>query len=151
VSVPLVRSNNSLESILQTVQWDEAWSYDSSLQEWKWSMKSKPYPGELTSVNASMAIWLHVVARSNFTVAGIVPKRTDVQLHAGWNLVGYPSFLQNISAGDLKAIVTAERIEGYVPFAPYFLKQMSDGETLQVGFGHWVKVTSEAVWTVVNS
>ncbi|MCK5291403.1 MAG: hypothetical protein KAR39_05265 [Thermoplasmata archaeon] len=150
-SVPLVQSNSGLESVLQTVRWEEAWSYDSSLQEWKWSVKSKPYTGELTNINSSMAVWIDVVARSNITVAGIVPKRTDVQLHAGWNLVGYPSFMQNCSAGDLKAIVTAETIEGYVPMAPYFLRRMSDGEPLQVGFGYWVKVTNEAVWTVVNS
>lgn len=152
ISIPLTQLNESVETVLQTVEWDKAWTYNPPNENWKWHMKFKPYPGELRKVNITDGIWINVTQSSNLTVAGIVPTITVIALHEGWNLVGFPSFQQDYTVGDLKAAVTAERIEGFDAFSPpYFLKALTDGEFLQTGFGYWVRVTSEDVWTVVNS
>lgn len=151
VSVPLLTPGD-IETTLQTVKWDKAWAFDTYIQRWKWQMKSKPYPGELNFLNNTMAFWIDVTEDSNLTVAGVVPTITSIALQSGWNLVGFPSFNSTYTIGDLKAQTTATRIEGFSPSdSPYNLKLMMDVDVLQAGFGYWVKVDSDTVWTVAVS
>jgi hypothetical protein len=151
VSIPLVQSDESIQTLLQTVFYDNAWSYDSINQEWKSFSISKPYGGTLQSANHTMGVWVDVTRDSNFTVAGVVPTSTTINLQAGWNLVGFPSFDNNYAVADLKATVVVERIEGFDGLAlPYFLEVMADGDFLQAGFGYWIRVNTETIWTVEN-
>ncbi|MCK4443025.1 MAG: hypothetical protein KAW09_00675, partial [Thermoplasmata archaeon] len=95
---------------------------------------------------------VNVTQDSNLTVAGVVPASTAINLQAGWNLVGLPSFDDNFTVADLKAAVAVEKLEGFdglVP--PYFLRTMTDGDYLQAGFGYWIQVKSETVWAIENS
>ena len=148
VSIPLIQSNESIETVLQTVNYDRAWYYDSSSQEWKWHMTYKEYRRGLWSVNHTMGIWVNVTENSNLTVAGVVPAQTTIHLIQGWNLVSFPSVNATYTVADLKTETGATRVEGYDLTPPYFLRVMSDAEALQVGYGYWVKVEAEVVWTV---
>ena len=151
VSIPLVQSDMSITTVLQTVKWDKAWTYDSASEEWLTYVKSKPYLGGLESVDQSMAIWVNVFVDSNLTVAGIVPVQTEIQLRAGWNLVGFPSFSTTYTVADLKADTGATRVEGYDPASPpYFLREMLDSDILLAGEGYWVFVPANVFWTVQN-
>ncbi|MCK5291267.1 MAG: right-handed parallel beta-helix repeat-containing protein [Thermoplasmata archaeon] len=148
VSTPLIQSNESIEVVLQTLRWDKAWTYNSSIKEWKWHMNFKPYLGQLDSLARNEGLWVNVIAQSNLTVTGIVPEATDIHLYPGWNLVGFPSFNSTYTVGDLKTETNATRVEGYIPLiSPYFLQALSDGDILQTGFGYWINVESEVVWT----
>ena len=148
ISIPLIQSNESIESVLQTVKYDKAWYYDSSPQEWKWYMKSKGYRRGLWNVNHTMGIWVNVTQDSNLTVAGVVPAQTTVHLYEGWNLVSFPSFSTTYVVADLKAETGATRVEGYDPSPPNFLRVLGDAEVLQVGYGYWVRVEADTVWTI---
>ncbi len=149
LSVPLVQSDESIETVLQTVKWDKAWSFDSSSQDWRWHMKFKPYEGEYERMNLTEGLWVNVTESSNLTVAGVVPSTTTIHLDAGWNLVGFPSFRNDYFVADLKATIPLDRIEGYdATSPPYFLRLVPDGEGLQTGFGYWVDVSEEATWTI---
>ncbi|UCD92807.1 MAG: right-handed parallel beta-helix repeat-containing protein [Methanobacteriota archaeon] len=151
VSYPHIQSDNRIETVLQTVKWDKAWTYNSSIQEWKWHMKFKPYLGELQVVDLTEGLWVNVTEGSNFTVAGIVPTSTSIQLFAGWNLVGFPALRDDYLVVDLKAVVSVERIEGFdAATPPYFLKALTDGDVLQTGFGYWIKVENVISWIVDN-
>ena len=89
---------------------------------------------------------------SNLAVAGIVPSSTSIYLHAGWNLVGFHSFNGTYAVSDLKASVGVETVEGFDELAPpYFLRAMTDGDVLQAGYGYWIRMSSDDLWTVVNS
>ena len=152
VSIPLIQSIENIETVLQTVKWDKAWTYDSSAQKWKSHMMFKPYKGELNEVNVTMGIWVNVMEQSNLTIAGVVPSITSIYLHAGWNLVGFPSFNGTFAVSDLKATVGVERVEGFEPMTPpYFLRALTDGEILQTGFGYWIRTLTDGLWTVINS
>ena len=151
VSIPLSQSDESVEVVLQTLSFDKVWFYDSLNLRWKSYIESKPYIGELRHVNHTMGLWVNVTQDSNLTVAGVVPTSTTIDLQAGWNLVGFPSFDDNYTVADLKVAVTVERIEGFDGLAqPYFLRALTDGDFLQAGFGYWIKVGSETIWTVQN-
>jgi hypothetical protein len=152
VSIPLIQSDESIQTVLQTVSYDNAWSYDPFNQEWKSFMKSKPYGQSLEYLNHTMGIWVNVTQDTNLTVAGVVPTTTTIDLQAGWNLVGFPSFDDNYTVADLMATVALERIEGFESSAPpYFLRVMGDVDFLQAGFGYWIRVQSPVIWTVENT
>jgi parallel beta-helix repeat protein len=137
ISIPLIQSDENIQTVLQTLSFNNAWSYDPINQEWRSFSKSKPYGQSLEYLNHTMGIWVNVTQ--------------DSDLQAGWNLVGFPSFDDNYTVADLKPAVAVERIEGFDGLAsPYFLRALVDGDFLQAGFGYWIKVPNEAIWTVEN-
>jgi hypothetical protein len=149
VSIPLIRSDESIEIALQTACYDKAWSYDSFSQKWKWYMSFKTYRRDLWSVNHTVGLWINVTEESNLTVAGIVPITTDIHLSAGWNLVGFPSLNSSFTVSDLNAVIGATRVEGFDSLAPpFYLRVQEDTEVLQAGYGYWVRIESETVWVV---
>lgn len=138
VSIPLIQSYESVESVLQTVKFDKAWAYDSSTSKWRSYMSSKPYKGELKTINHTMGIWVNATSDCNLTVAGLVPASTLIHLKSGWNLVSFPSF-SNYTVGELRTDVNASRIEGFDSTSePYHLRLLSDSDRLQPGYGYWV-------------
>ena len=151
VSIPLIQSDENIETVLQTVKFDKAWVYDSVAEKWKWFTTFKPYKGVLTGINETRGFWVNVTENCNFTTAGIVPIQTIIHLSKGWNLVGFPSFQQDYVFADLKADVTVERVEGFnVSAPPYFLRLMLGGDILETGYGYWMNVAAETAWTVRN-
>jgi len=148
VSIPLVQSNESIETVLQMAQHDKAWFYDSSSQEWKWFMKNKEYRRGLWGVNHTMGIWINDTQNSNLTVAGIVPAQTTIHLFKGWNLVSFPSFNTTYTVADLKAEIGATRVEGYDSAPPHFLRVLGDADVLQAGYAYWVRVDADVEWIV---
>jgi len=151
VSIPLIQSNASIETVLQTVEYDKAWYYDSSSQEWKWHMTFKKHRRDMWDFNHTVGFWVNVTEDSNLTVAGVVPAQTTMTLHAGWNLVSFPAFNTTYTVSDLKAEVGATRVEGFDGSAfPHFLRTLGDVEVLQAGQAYWVRVEADMVWTVFN-
>ena len=155
ISIPLIQSNESIEHVLQTVEYDKAWYYDSLDQEWRWHMPFKCYRRGLWTINNTMGLWVNYTAGSYVTVAGIVPTQTSIQLYKGWNLVSFPSFDTSYTVGDLKADTGATRVEGFVetmpPWPPSLLWVLGNGEVLIAGIGYWVKVEADTVWIVEAS
>lgn len=151
ISTPLIQLNESIKNVLQTVKFDKVWSYDSLSGKWNWHMRFKTHRGELKTINHTMGIWVNVTAESNLTVAGIVPAQIAIHLHAGWNLVGFPSFSSTYRVANLKASTNATRIEGFDPVSsPYHLKILSDTGVLRAGEGYWINVPFETQWVVRN-
>ncbi|MFQ6107700.1 MAG: CARDB domain-containing protein, partial [Thermoplasmata archaeon] len=148
ISVPLIQSNESIETVLQTVEYEKAWFYDSSSQEWKWYMKSKTYRRGLWNVNHTMGLWINVTQDSNLTLAGIVPAQTTIHLYEGWNIVSFPSWNASFTVADLKASVPVERVEGFDPAPSHFLRVLSDSDVLLAGRAYWVKVQADVEWII---
>ena len=148
MSIPLIQSNESIEHVLRTVEYDRAWYYDSLDQEWMWHMPFKNYRRGLWTINHTMGLWVVATGASTLTIAGVVPTQTTIQLHKGWNLVSFPSFNTSYTVADLKADTGATRVEGYDTVPPYYLRVLGDAEVLQAGYGYWVSVELDIVWTV---
>ncbi|MCJ2563826.1 MAG: hypothetical protein LN417_07030, partial [Candidatus Thermoplasmatota archaeon] len=148
VSIPLIQSDGSIETVLQTVLYDRAWYYDSSSKEWKWCNRIKEYRRGLWDLNHTMGAWINVTLDSNLTVAGLVPAQTVIHLHEGWNLVSFPSFNSSYSVADLKLEIGPTRVEGNDPVQPYFLTVLEDADLLRAGYGYWVRVDAALDWIV---
>jgi parallel beta-helix repeat protein len=152
VSIPLIQYDERIAAVLQTLSFDKLWFYNSFEQEWKTLIKSKPYLGDLTHLNHTMGFWVNVTEESNLTVAGLVPSQIWIPLRVGWNLVGFPSFLENYTIEDMIVLTGAiERVEGFDASAsPYFLKLLQDSDVLQVGQGYWVRVAWDTFWIIIK-
>ena len=148
VSIPLIQSDESIETVLRTVKYDKAWFYDSFSKEWKWFMKNKEYRRGQWNVNHTMGIWVSVTLDSNLTIAGVVPTQTTIHLYEGWNLVSSPSFNASYTGYDLGMDTAAIRVEGHDPSPPYHLRVLGDAEVLWAGYGYWVLVGADTTWTV---
>jgi Fe-S cluster biogenesis protein NfuA len=152
VSIPLIQSQAEIETVLQTVKFDEAWAHNSSSKDWMSYVTYKPYRGDLMMIDHKEGLWVNVTSPCNLTVAGIVPWTTQIQLSAGWNLVGYPSFNASYTVSVLKTDTGAARVEGFNPSTPpYFLNIMSNGDTLETGYGYWMYSQNDGAWTIQNS
>jgi len=93
-------------------------------------------------------LWVNVTEDSNLTVAGMAPAQTMIQLQEGWNLVSFPSFNTSYTVADLKAETGATSVEGYHLAPPHYLRVLGDAEVFQTGYGYWVKVEADTIWTV---
>ncbi|MFQ5883852.1 MAG: Ig-like domain-containing protein [Thermoplasmata archaeon] len=148
VSIPVTPLDASVESVLQTLNFDSVWYFDSLNQSWKSYSKWKSYSRQLEEILRTMGVWVNVTENSNLTVAGVVLAQTTVQLSQGWNLVSFPSFNSSYTVADLRAETGAIRVEGYSPSAPYFLRVLGDAEVLQAGYGYWMRVDADVDWIV---
>jgi parallel beta-helix repeat protein len=152
VSIPLVQYDEDIQTVLQTVEFQESWSYDSVNQEWESFMKSKPYPGNLKSINHRTGLWVNVTRASNLTVAGVVPLQTSISLTAGWNLVAFPSFDANYLVSDLNSTLPLDRIEGFDASSPtYYLRALQGSDKLEAGHGYWIRVALDVDWILFNT
>jgi len=150
ISVPLILENETLDFALQTLKYDTVWYYNNTdlFDPWKSYSPLKMF-NDLMIVNRTMALWVNVTEGGNLTMVGIVPKATSIELKQGWNFVGYPSFIERTVAETL-SVVNYERIEGYSQSPPEYLRIYSDGDFMIAGYGYWLKVSTDATWTLTN-
>ena len=83
----------------------------------------------------------------NLTVTGSIPGSTNILLHSGWNLVGYPSLVEK-SISDALAGTGYDRVEGFNATAPYRINQLADSYMMKPGEGYWVHVPADSIWTI---
>jgi hypothetical protein len=152
ISSPVLSSDSSFSSVLRTLDWDKAWSYDSwdMIDHWKSSVIGKPF-NDFATVAPSTGIWVNVRTADYFTVAGGVPVEVKISLSTGWNLVGYPSFRSDYTIADLTGDTQCVEMEGYsLPAAPYHLMRLQPTDIMMAGSAYWVRVPADIVWTVEN-
>jgi hypothetical protein len=152
LSIPLVPSDTSIRNVLQTVSFERVIYYDAMAgkrHNWRTFDTRKPY-SDLKYIDSSMAVWVEVNSDSQLSVAGLVPLQTSIHLVVGWNLVGYPSFI-NRTVGGALAGATYQNVETYDPTdPPWFLKRLSDTDLMWAGEGYWIHVSSDFDWVLSN-
>ena len=84
-------------------------------------------------------------------MTGYLEGVTVLSLHAGWNMVGYPSFNTSYTVADVKAAIgfagaVVEKFDSRA--APYYLQRAADSYTLAAGEGYWIFVPADTDWTV---
>lgn len=151
VSTPLIPYDASTSVQLQTLSYDRAWTYDAFdlVDGWKSYATAKPYFGDFQTIDHKMGIWVNVLAAGYLTVAGTVPTMTSIQLSAGWNLVGYPSFTNDTIANALTGIAY-DRIEGYDALDPYHLIALGAGDVMHTGEAFWIYLPIGATWDIAQ-
>lgn len=143
----------SLPNVFGPLSFDRAWVYDGSDPTNKWKAS---IPGKLISdldlasnVDRATAYWIDFHEDGLLQIIGDVWVTTNINLKAGWNLVGYPSINTQYTVADLKMETGATEVETSDYSAPiYNLKRLSDSDVLIPGHGYWIYVPTDTLWIV---
>ncbi len=151
ISLPLITASSNIATILSGISWDRAFIYDP-MDPNPWLSNRNGGPAEFndfTAVDITMGIWVHATAAGTLTISGGIPSSTAITLHAGWNLVGYPTLTEGMSALDALAGTGADMIAIADAASPFIIDVMDlSTVTMTPGHGYWVHVPADAVWTV---
>jgi hypothetical protein len=147
VSVPLIPMDMGIDSVLEGVPFNEAWFFDSVDKEWSSIVRSRPYGSSSLNIDHVMGFWVNLTEDANITLAGIVPTNTAIELIAGWNLIGFPSFNHHITVGYLRSLHSIGTVECFdSTVSPYYLRPMQSSEFLLPGQGYWLQVENDSLW-----
>jgi parallel beta-helix repeat protein len=156
ISLPLKPLDLSMPKVLQDMGgdtlWDRAMWYDPGAPE-RWRQHKAGWPAamqDLRSANISMGIWLNVTTLGDgtITVLGARPNATSILLHAGWNLVGYPSLCTNMTVAYAFWGTGVDAVEFFDATATYKTKVAAPSYIMCPGEGYWVHAVADTVWVV---
>jgi hypothetical protein len=151
ISIPVQPLDTSVTSVFSSIsgKWDVVKYYDTRgvSDPWK-SFRVGGSSNDLLNIDRTMGVWLRATSSCTLEVQGTVPVSTNINLYAGWNLVGYPS-QDPSSASSSLAGTGADIVSVYKAESPYIDDRTDlSGVTLQSGNGYWVHVPADATWVV---
>jgi len=168
VSFNVKPTNPAIASVLSSINgnYDLVYAWDASIANNNWKKYSPTAPGysnTLSALNETMGFWIHMTAADSLDVTGSVPVTTAIGLSinaGGWNLVGYPSManrplpqaLSDNGAGtDFSLVYAYHASETADPWKLFGLASpgwANDLTELSPGWGYWVKVSANHIWSV---
>jgi len=152
LSLPYVQQDEAIQQILSGIwpAYDFVRAYNETLVG-KWLTYYENRPPQLNTLHTldhKMGFWIYINAPGQtLTMEGFDPVVTEIPLHAGWNLVGYPS-MTPVSVGLALGGSGADEVMGYDGGAPYHIGPLPGSYLMQPGEGYWVHVPADTVWTV---
>jgi hypothetical protein len=157
VSVPLIQVDTSLNSVLSSISgfYNIVQHYNAFHGQWHSTSD------DLTHVDRTMALWIHMKQAKNLVLVGEVPTSTSIELtvaNGGWNFIGYPSFyekpvadvlLSNTGFYDAVQVYyghdTEDHWKHYEIAKP---PELNDLDLMKPGYGYWVHVTQDYTLTI---
>ncbi|MEE9151350.1 MAG: hypothetical protein V3U20_05895, partial [Thermoplasmata archaeon] len=157
ISIPLIQSNTSLSSVLESIQgkYDAVQWYDTTdtSKPWKHYKMGKPYGNDLFEINETMGFWIHITQPGDtiFWYNGTQPvvNRTII-FHEGWNLVGYPSLTNYNRTDGLNNLTFGSEVDSIWTFDASTQKweEMGPSDYFEPGRGYWVHAKVKCTWEV---
>jgi uncharacterized protein YkwD len=158
VSFPYIVSDTSLKTVLSSIggKYDKVQTYDptDTQNSWKNYNSQKPEDlNQLSDLDNSLAFWIHVTDPSgaDLAVEGTAPSSPQsIQLHAGWNLVSYPSetersrnnALNNLDFGSDVLIIQ------YYDEQTDSMENMGVPDRMKSGKGYLIYASTGCEWVV---
>ncbi len=144
ISLPWQRNKVSIEKALSGISWTKAMVYINN----KWYVYNKErdakYNLGFPEIDNTMGIW--VECTENGVIDGPDWNRsTTIELHKGWNLVGYPSTHAK-KVSDVFYRIPWRYLETMDESGN--MQHLSISDYMQTGKAYWIYVTSDCTWTV---
>lgn len=163
VSLPRMPFDSGIESVLAGISgsYDLVFAYDHSDPGSPWrryAPDAPTYVNELTELGETMGFWIHMTEPVDLPIFGETPWKTEILLHEGWNLVGYPDTITRTPSEAFAGISTyVTRVWAYDAsdiqdqwklYVPGTLPGVNDLTLMHPELGYWVEVNSDCVWKV---
>ncbi len=157
ISIPLIQSNTSLSSVLESIQgkYDAIQWYDITdpNDPWKHNKAGKPFGNDLFEINETIGFWIHITQPGDtiFLYNGTQPiVNQTVILHEGWNLVGYPSLKGYDRTDGLNDINFPTEVDAILSYNASTQKWEELGPTdhFEIGRGYWIHAKQKCTWEV---
>jgi hypothetical protein len=153
--------NTAIATVLSNIdgKYDLVYAWDATNISDSWLMydPAMPFGNTLEHIDESMGIWIHMTAADTLNVVGTAPVTTNIALHTGWNLVGYPSEVN-------RSLPDALSLNGCTDFSLVYAYQASDPAPWKMydpsmpfgndltdmshGLGYWIWVNADCTWSV---
>jgi len=157
VSIPVIQADTAVDYALESVfgLYDFVETFDGQDDTWH------SLAGDLTHVDHTQGLWVHMAAPGDLMAAGRVPTLTPIQLNAsgsGWNFVGFPAFVPvspETAFGTLWDTGQVDAVEYFNGSTWLQLKDVRPSYINDLGLmgppqAYWVHVTLDCVWTLTN-
>jgi len=158
ISIPLIQSNTKLSSVLSSIEgfYDAVQWYNASdkLDSWKHNHTAKPQSlNDLHTLDHKMGFWIHIIEPGwvIFEYSGTPPMTSQgIQLHPGWNLVGYPSLTSYNRTDGLNNTEFGTHIDGiyWYDTSTRTWHNMQKSDYFERGQGYWIHAIQGCVWEV---
>ncbi len=158
ISLPTLQNDTDIQTVLQSIEgdYDAAQWYDmsDSRDPWKHYHASKPsHMNDLTNIDHTMGLWIHVTRPSGTTLflQGDSPTTNQsINLHHGWNMVGYPSTTSRLRDDALNNLDFGSDVDAvqYYDSQTGKIKNLEENEYMKPRMGYWIHATTFCVWEV---
>jgi len=165
ISIPRDQVDTAITAVLSSISgsYDLVYAYDASdpSDPWKkYNVNAPAYSNDLTNIDETMGVWVHMTTPDTLTVAGSIPTTTNIQLYQGWNLVGYPGLQAKAISEALSSIAGKYTLicaydasdptdpwKKYNTAAPPYANNLSE---MRSRWGYWIQVTENCTLTINN-
>jgi parallel beta-helix repeat protein len=157
ISVPFIQLEQNLTKVLEMIDgyFDAVQWYNTVDQgdPWKHHKVSKPYGNDLFELNETIGFWIHITNPGDtiFLYNGTLPTENQtIQLHKGWNLVGYPSLTSYNRTYGLNNLNFKSQVDAIWTYnsATQRWGELGESDFFQVGRGYYIHAEIECVWEV---
>jgi parallel beta-helix repeat protein len=157
ISIPLLLQEQNLTKVFASINglYDAVQCYNitDTADPWKHNKIGKPYGNDLSKIDESMGIWIHIIPPGDtiFYYNGIQPiTNQTIQLHPGWNLVGYPSLTGNNRTEGLNNLTFYNEVDAILTYnaATHKWKKLGPSDYFEIGMGYWIHANTKCEWEV---
>jgi parallel beta-helix repeat protein len=157
ISIPLIQQDQNLIKVLEMIDgwYDAVQWYDPTdpNDPWKHHKVGKLYGNDLFELNESISFWIHITNLGDtiFLYNGTQPTENQtIPLYPGWNMVGYPSLINNKISEGLNNLTFGKEVDAIWTYDASTQKwnEMGESDFFEVGKGYYIHAKSECEWEV---
>ncbi|UCF08329.1 MAG: right-handed parallel beta-helix repeat-containing protein [Thermoplasmata archaeon] len=158
ISLPLIQLNTDLKAVLSGISeyYDAVQWYNASGVEDKWKKNHTSKPSDmnnLENIDHEMGFWIHITRPGDtiFFYNGTRPTENQtIQLHSGWNLVGFPSLGNKTRDAALNNLSYGSEVDSIWTFNATIQKweEIGPSDYFELNRGYWIHAIQECVWEV---
>ncbi len=147
ITLPWQTTPIEIENALPDISWDRAMVYVNGTWYTYSKNRNSKYNLGFPEITNKLGIWLH--ATENGSISGPTNDigTTQIFLHKGWNLVGYPSGNGTRRVGDALNGIPWDYVQSYDDNAHKIIT-LTSTDYMKVGEAYWIHVTADAIWNV---
>jgi hypothetical protein len=160
VSFQYIVGDTSMETVLASIdgKYDKVQAYDPMDAEKPWIHYNSQKPdclNDLIHLHNAMGFWIHITDPNGagLVIEGASPSSSQsIQLHEGWNLVGYPSETERSRNNALNNLEYGNEIDAVQYYDPHTnsFSEMKVNSKMIPGNGYWIHATQDCEWSVYN-
>jgi parallel beta-helix repeat protein len=158
ISIPYIQTDINLGTVLTSIigLYDAVQQYNGTdiNDHWKHNNTAKPpHLNDLNTLDHTMGFWIHITESNRilYEYPGTPPTSNQtIQLHPGWNLMGYPSLSNHnrtVGLNNLEFGVDVDAIQWY-DAATKTWHFMGHDDSFVPGRGYWMHSKVDTTWEV---
>ena len=147
ISLPWLDTPTSLSDALDGLSWERAMVYQNGHWYTYNVNRDIKFNVGFPMVDNTMGIWVYASSSGEKLGVGVAGT-TDIALHEGWNLVGFPSQMDSTVSDAMSGFTGQyDLIQTFDPTTGQIVS-VSGSDAIRSGSGYWVHVTSAGTWSV---